>query len=138
MTKKPSFGTPWGVLTCLTTFSFRTTSIGTFLDYFSLGCFRSLPVTFGKKRLKSLDFALNFVYNKRKCSCLNSLLSYCATNQWRKIASNFSKVNEAKLTTRNAFINNISELKDIKQPENDEETLFWDFLGSPELSVNPI
>ena len=48
------------------------------------------------------------------------------------------RVNEAKLTSRNAFINNISGLKYIKQPENDEETLFWDFLGSPELFVNSI
>ena len=36
-------------------------------------------------------------------------------------------VNEAKLTYRNAFINNASVLEHVKQSENDKGILFWEF-----------
>ena len=37
--EEPSFGAPHGVLTCLLTFSLRTTPIGVLLDYFSFSHF---------------------------------------------------------------------------------------------------
>ena len=64
-------------------------------------------------------------------------MSSCAANKSSKIASNFPKfqktvrvlrVNEAKLTSTNVFINNVSVIEHVKESENDEGTLFWDFL----------
>ena len=38
------------------------------------------------------------------------------------------RVNEGKLTSTNVFINNVSVIEHVKESENDEGTLFWDFL----------
>ena len=34
-------------------------------------------------------------------------------------------------------INNVSAKEHVKQPKPHEETLFWDFLGSFDLFINP-
>ena len=46
------------------------------------------------------------------------------------------RVNETKLTSRNAFIVNIFALESEKEPKNDEKTLFWDSLQSLDLSLD--
>ena len=45
-------------------------------------------------------------------------------------------VNEAKLTYRNAFINNASVLEHVKQSENDKGTILFEVPEILDLSVN--
>ena len=47
------------------------------------------------------------------------------------------RVNETKVTLRNAFIDNIFALESEKQSKNDERTLFGDYPKILDLSVNP-
>ena len=46
-------------------------------------------------------------------------------------------VNEAKLTSRNAFIDKLFELESEKGSKDDERTLFRDCPQILDLSVNP-
>ena len=47
------------------------------------------------------------------------------------------RVNETKVTSRNAFIDNIFALESEKESRNDERTLFGDYLRIFDLAVNP-
>ena len=47
------------------------------------------------------------------------------------------RVNETKVTLRNAFIDNLFALESKKESENDERTLFQDCPRILDLSVNP-
>ena len=46
------------------------------------------------------------------------------------------RVNETKVTARNAFIGNLFALESKKKSKNDKRTFFGDFLLIFELSVN--
>ena len=47
------------------------------------------------------------------------------------------RVSETKVTTRNAFIDNIFALESEKESKNDERTLFEDYPRILDLAVNP-
>ena len=47
------------------------------------------------------------------------------------------RVNETKVTSRNAFIDNLLALESEKGSKNDERTLFWDYPRIFDLAVNP-
>ena len=47
------------------------------------------------------------------------------------------RVNETRVTSRNAFIDNPFALEHEKEPKNDERTFFRDFPRILDLSVNP-
>ena len=47
------------------------------------------------------------------------------------------RVNETKVTSRNAFIDNLSALESEKESKNGERTLFWGCPRILDLSVNP-
>ena len=91
MIKKPSFGTPRGLLICVLTLSLQTTPIGVFPDYFSFSHFLATSCCFHKKGVNSLKYALNFASNKPIFCCLSVLAWYCAASQYSEIACNFSK-----------------------------------------------
>ena len=47
------------------------------------------------------------------------------------------RVNEANLTSTNAFIVNLFALESKKESNNDKRTLLWDCPQSLDLSLNP-
>ena len=47
------------------------------------------------------------------------------------------RVNETKVTLRNAFIDNIFALESEKESKNDERNLFGDYPQILDLAVNP-
>ena len=61
-------------------------------------------------------------------------MAYIFSKIWKTMRA--LRVNETKLTSRNAFIVNIFALESEKEPKNDEKTLFWDSLQSLDLSLN--
>ena len=114
MMKELNFGTPHRVLTCLLTLRLRSMPVSVLPDYFSFShFFLKTSCCFYKLRLSSFNSALNSRQNKSHFCHLNVLVCCCTANQYSKIACFFSKalknnscskVNEAKLTSRNAFI----------------------------------
>ena len=94
-----------------------------FLDYFSFSHFLSASFPFFKLKLSSLNFALNFAKSQPHFSRLNVLVCCCTANPSSVIACVFSKilktvravrVNETKITLRNAFLFNAFILRSKK------------------------
>ena len=47
------------------------------------------------------------------------------------------RVNQPKVTLRNAFIDNVFALEKDKESRNDENIFFWDYPRILDLAVNP-
>ena len=115
-----------------------------FLDCFNFSHFLVFSCHFYNLKLISLNFALHFGGKKSNFCCLNVLVCCCPANHYSEIACAFSfkkqcalRVNEIKVTSRNAFIVNFCALKSEKKSKNVEKTLFRDFPRILNLSVNP-
>ena len=79
--KEPSLGTPRGLLPCLLSLSLGMTPIGVFSDYFSLSNFLASSCCLQRKRLSSLNFALNLASISLIFCHLSILVWCCAANQ---------------------------------------------------------
>ena len=77
-------------------------------------------------RLSSINSVLNFWQNKPNFCRLNALVCCCAL-----------RVNETKLTSRNAFILDLFALGVEKRSRYDERTLFQVSLQKLDLFLNP-